>query len=932
MTSKAEAGGGRSEPLQGEALTRREREVLALLAQGLSSPEIAAQLTLGLSTVKSHIQHLYGKLGASGKRQAVARARELGLLQPAGAGVPIVPPQPLASHPRPTHNLPRQVTQFFGREYQIAQLIELVSEHPLVTLTGAGGVGKTRLSLQVAGAVLDDFADGVWLVELAALSNAALVAPQAAAAFGLRDDPGRPIIETLTAFLRDRETLLVLDNCEHLLDACAQLADILLRACPNLRILASSREPLAAYGEAVFPVLPLPFPDALEALPALDFDEYAAVRLFIDRARLALPEFQIAAHNRAAVARICQRLDGIPLAIEMAAARVNLLTAEQLADRLDDTFRLLTVGSRTALPRHQTLRATIDWSYQLLNDHERILLRRMSVFSRGCSLEAAEAVCSGDGLEADEVLDVLSSLVVKSVVVPSRHLGARTRYLLLEPIRQYGQEKLAQAGEAESLRVRHLDYFVELAETAAPKLKGPEQIDWLERLLSDLDNLRAALALGREQRESDENCLRLVLALHWFWRIRIDIVASEARTWLEVALARGIAAERNLSRAQALYALVSLDWTQGTYDAGPEKLDESIALFREAGPAGQSGLAYAICSRSKSAAQIEDSIAIFRRLGDHWGLARALFVLADFLNPYMNWRSREEANQVGPTPLPVSAGPAWDDHTTQLAFFDESLRLFRTLGDRWSATMPLRGLGLVACWRGDRTAGQALFEECLEIYRSFGDKLGAAFCLERLGTNALAQEDLVRGLALYEESLALCRKIEYRVGIAEQHCSLAEVARRRGDFALAASLFAESQALYHRPGFAGEAQNPLDGLGRVACSQGDYAQARSLQLRALAIRRVPGDPISLLQSLQSLAILASAQEQFVRAARLFGAVEAFVQPLSYCFLPIWRAEHKRSVEATRARLAAAEFMTLFAEGQTMTLEQAVAYALAEEAA
>src|SRR5579859_2325114 len=427
-----------------EPLTRREREILALLAQGLSGPEIAEQLTLGLSSVKSHIQHLYGKLGVNSKRQAIERARRLGLIDKVTSHAPTEPP--IASQSR--QNLPRQITRFFGREQEIVQVIDLVDEQALVTLTGSGGVGKTRLSLRVAEAMMARFPQGVWFVELAALADPALVAQQVATVVGARDNPNRTALENVAAYLSERETLLILDNCEHLLAACAALADTLLRICPRLRVLASSREPLAVYGEAVYRVPSLPAPTASDLPAGLALEQFAAVALFIDRARLLLPDYHLTVANAAAIARICQRLDGIPLAIEMAAARINLFSAEQLASRLADVFGLLTAGSRTALQRQQTLRATIDWSYGLLNECERLLLARLSVFAGGCTLDGAEGVCAGEGLEAREVLQVLSSLVAKSMVISIRQGDGEGRYSLLETIRQYAWDKLSKADEA----------------------------------------------------------------------------------------------------------------------------------------------------------------------------------------------------------------------------------------------------------------------------------------------------------------------------------------------------------------------------------------------------------------------------------------------------------------------------------------------------
>jgi predicted ATPase/DNA-binding CsgD family transcriptional regulator len=520
------AAGDPAEPLI-EPLTRRERDVLALLAEGLTAPEIAERLVLGLSTVKYHIQNVYSKLGVNRKRQALVHARALGLLPVRPTYAP--PANTEAEPPAPKHNLPLHVTRLFGREAETEQLKTRLAEHRLVTLTGPGGVGKTRLSLHAAANVLDSFRDGVWFADLAPLSDPELVAQQVAASVGLRDEPGLTILDTLSHFLRARQALLVLDNCEHLLEACAQLADGLLRQCPSVTIMASSREPLRLAGEAVFVVPSLPFPVTTSTPDAGSLAGYASVSLFVDRARLVLPEYDVTPTNAAAVARVCQRLDGIPLAIEMAAAWVSLLTGEQLADRLDDDFRVLVGGSRTALPRHKTLRATIDWSYALLTDTERLLLHRLSVFAGGCTLEAAEAVCSSEDLEPGAVVSILSALAAKSIVVADRRQGEPARYRLLETVRQYAREKLDGAGDGTRLRRRHRDYYLSLAETNFPKLRTNERAAWTPKLLVEQDNFRQPLEWSLSDLSSLEAGLRLLLAMGGIgfrhqegldWRIR----------------------------------------------------------------------------------------------------------------------------------------------------------------------------------------------------------------------------------------------------------------------------------------------------------------------------------------------------------------------------------------------------------------------------
>src|SRR5579884_2251548 len=395
------------------------------------------------------------------------------------------------------NNLPVPSTSFIGREGQIDEVTRLLAAARLLTLTGAGGCGKTRLALRVGMDVLPVYPDGVWLVELAALADPALVAQAAARAVNVKKAPGRPVIDSLIDHLRAKTSLLILDNCEHVIEAAARVAEALLRACPGLRILATSREPLRTAGEVTWLVPSLSLPPR-SRLVASDLDRMMgseAVRLFADRAQAARPGFALSPADGPALQEICLRLDGIPLAIELAAARVRVFSLDQIAARLDDRFRLLTAGPRTVLPRQQTLRATVDWSYALLAEPERSLLRRLSVFAVGWTLEAAEAVAAGDGIQPYAVLDLLAQLVDKSLVLTEEQRGA-VRYRLLETIRQYAHDRLQEAGEVERTRDRHLAYFLALAEEAEPKLRGVEYQRFLDRLEEEHDNLRIALEWG----------------------------------------------------------------------------------------------------------------------------------------------------------------------------------------------------------------------------------------------------------------------------------------------------------------------------------------------------------------------------------------------------------------------------------------------------
>ena len=475
---------------------------------------------------------------------------------------------PLRTAPSHPNNLPTQLTSFVGREKELEDIKRLLSNTHMLTLIGPGGTGKTRLSIQVSSALLDRFPDGLWLVELAPILDPLLVPRLTAMTMGLRDEPQRPVIEMLCDYLREKKMLIILDNCEHLVDACARMADKILHAAPSVRILASSREALGIGGEVTYRVPSLGLPD-VNHLPTVEsLSQYEAVKLFIDRARSAIPSFSVTNENAPAVAQICYRLDGIPLAIELAAAKVRVLGVEQIAKRLDDRFRLLTGGSRTALERHQTLRAAIDWSYNILPTAEQVLFRRLSVFVDGWTLEAAEAICGDEAERTVEVFDFLEQLINKSLVLMEAKEG-QTRYSMLETMRQYASEKLLEAGESDLLRDRHLAYFLELAEAAEPHLTRPEQLEWLAKLDADYENIRLALEWALNK-ESAEPSLRLCAALGWFWATRNYWL--EGTKWLDQALGKpaGQSKTEKLFRAKALHE-----------DAELAELLDDIARIRE---------------------------------------------------------------------------------------------------------------------------------------------------------------------------------------------------------------------------------------------------------------------------------------------------------------------------------------------------------------
>jgi non-specific serine/threonine protein kinase len=637
-----------------------------------------------------------------------------------------------------------ELSSFVGREKELAEVKRLLEDNRLLTLTGSGGCGKTRLALAAASELVEGFEDGVWFVELASLADPSLVPQSVAYALGVREQPGRSPTEALSDYLRNRKVLLVLDNCEHLVEACAELAEALLHSCPELRVLATSREALGITGEVAWLVPSLALPDIRRVPDIESLPRYESARLFVERAAAVKPTFTLTDQNAVAVAQVCYRLDGIPLAIELAAARAKVLSVEQIADRLDDSFGLLSAGGRTAMPRHRTLHATMDWSHELLSLEERALFRRLSVFAGGFTLEAAESVCAGAGLERDEVLDLLSHLVDKSLVIMREESG-EARYRLLETVRQYGREKLSESGEAGQVQERHAGYYLALAEEAEPELKGERQIAWLERLERERDNLRAAMVWLLERGELEE-AARLGWALWLFWGIRAHF--AEGRRWMEQALsARGSATMPASARAKALYVAGMMANYQGDHGSAEPLVEESLGLFREL--EDKLGTAYALSNAGFAASGQghhqraitlnEESVHLFLEVGEKWGAAIQLCFLA------VAWRDRG------------------GDHGRARRLAERGLALSREVGERQSISAALYILATLAQAEGDHERARNLLEEGLIVSAELGNEADVAHCLEGLGSIAGAEGRIARAARLWGAEEALLEKIEAAV-------------------------------------------------------------------------------------------------------------------------------------------------------------------------
>jgi predicted ATPase/class 3 adenylate cyclase len=759
---------------------------------------------------------------------------------------PALPAQfpPLRSLAAFAHNLPLQLTSFIGREQEIAEVKRLLGATRLLTLTGAGGVGKTRLALQVGADQMDEYPDGVWLVELASLSDPAFVPQTVASALGVREEPNRPVLDTLADHLRHKRLLLILDNCEHVVASCALLAEGLLRSCSDLRLMVTSQQALSILAETTWrvPSLSLPDPSRLSLEPAVALARFEASRLFMDRARSVLPTFAVTGENGSAIGQICRRLDGIPLAIELAAARVRVLSAREIAARLDDRFRLLTGGSRTAMPQQQTLRAAIDWSYDLLSELERALMLRLSVFAGGWSLEAAEEICAGDGIEPWEVLDLFSQLVDKSLVTVE-DLGGQTRYRLLESVKQYSWERLCATGRADAVRDRHLQLFLRLAEEADPNLWRIEQARWLERLETEHDNLRSALDWSA-QASSAAAELRLAGAMGGFWHIRGHL--SEGSERLAHALSRS-EGERGDSAA----------------DPGPafQTADEARGRARVLIWAGV--LAWFQADLVRTTERCEASLALARQIGDRWLVARSLIILG--------YTAYSRGN------LDRSA-----------AVLSEALAISRQTGDEFLIRLALAHMGFVALFRGEPESVPALCEESLSLSRVSGDNWNQGLTLLVLG--------------LYHQ---------YYQHDAEQ----------------AAVCYSKALSLYERLGDTWMVSLSQNLLGLASQHQGDLARAAALHREGLTTCRILGDKQGIAISLGGLAALVGMQGQPVRAVRLLGAAAALREAIGVPLPPFLRPDQQRGIAALRTGLGEEIFAAVWAQGQALTLEQAVHEAL-----
>ena len=766
------------------------------------------------------------------------------------------------------NNLPVQLTSFIGRELEIAEIKQKLKIHHLITLTGPGGTGKTRLSLHVAADQLDQFPHGVWFIELAPLTDPDLIPQTILSTMGINEQAGDPL-EVLREYLREKRSLIVLDNCEHLVGASANVANVLLNAAPGLKVVASSREALGIRGEVTFPVPSLSLPD-LAHLPVVEqFSQYEAVKLFIERALLVAPHFSVTNENVPFIAQICYRLDGIPLAIELAAARVKMLSVEQISRRLDDRFRLLTGGARTLLPRQQTLRALIDWSYDLLSEQERLFLRRLSVFAGGWTLEAAEAVCSGveeDAIQTYDVLDLLSQLVHKSLVVVVEHSqSGETRYRMLETIRQYARDRLLEVEGSDTFRQPHLSYFVKLTAQAGPELYRSNQAFWLNRLDEELDNLRLALewALATDVHSG----LQIVAGpIYRFWLFRST--SRELGSWLAQFLQQDGESDPLRVRALAIQSQCVVN-TKGNFGEAHQLAEKSLQMARSLGDRQSEAFSLSILggftllqgSVGEATPLLEQSLAIYREWKDKAGQAGAI-----------DWLSINNS-----------------DLERATAYAREGLALCRELGDLTGIASILTTLARLTYARGDFSSPASWLDEVLSIARQIGDQVREDEALITYGSLMYWQGDYQQAIAYYEQGIVLGENIGYHYQILWAYIYMAYALMRQGEIQKAHQRFA-------------------DGM-------------RGMQKADLVI--------GIVFAVEGLASLNANQGQAERAAQLFAWADAMRLRLGDPRPPVEQASVGRDLNVIRVTLDDSDIARLSSKGQSLTLEGAVAFALGE---
>ena len=880
----------------------------------------------------------------------------------------LVAPTPRRPSPGgyPPNNLPTHLTSFVGRDAELPRLRDfmLTAEVRLLTLIGPPGTGKTRLALQVAAELLNDFDQGVFFVNLAPISDPGLVISEISQTLAVRESGGQSLLEELKGYLKDKQLLLVLDNFEHVVEAAPFVGDV-LRAAPGVKTIVTSRVPLHIRGEKEFSVPSLQLPD-IQHLPPIDrLTRYEAVRLFIERAADVRAGFEITNDNAATVAHICARLDGLPLAIELAAARVKFLSPESMLTRLGSRLELLTGGPRDLPARQRTLRNTIDWSHELLSEEEKKLFRRLAVFQGGRSLEAIEAICNAEGVPGIQVLDGVASLVDKGLLSQEEGVGGAPRFVMLETIHEFAREKLQESGEADALGKEHALYFMLLAEEVERHLSGGKQKEWLNRLNAEHDNTRHAFKWARGEavrgtQYAVEIGLRLAGALWRFWQIRGDL--TEGREVLEEALSWGgnpnsaVDGQSGMlksARAKALHGAGVMAYGQGDVGTAQSLLEESLSLYKELGD--KRGIAYVSTSMghipsiqgdtSKARSLYEDALAIFKALDDKQGIARTLSNLGDMAMTHGDYATArvfiEESvaidRELGDkssiaNSLSTLGVVAMQEgkFAAARALYEEVLAIFRELDDRLALAQTLQHLGWLVQIQGDLPASRGLFEESLAMYRGLGHKQGTSASLTGLGILASDDGNYTEARSFYEQSLAIDRELKDKWGISTRLGNLGVLTMLEGKYAAARSYFTEGLEIAREVGAAMPIEWMLVNLGHASILDGDYPAAHSAYEEGLRLARKSGNIERIMLCLVGLGGAIGMGKEWREAekgARLLGASDAVAEVFGIRLRVDDRIVYDHVTSSIRTQLGEEAFGRAKGEGRAMQLKEAIAYAL-----
>lgn len=847
------------------------------------------------------------------------------------------PPLKTLNHYR--HNLPTQLTSFIGREREISEVIQLIRDSRIVTLTGSGGAGKTRLSLQAGAECIEQFKNGVWFVELAPLTESSRIVGAVMSVLGLHEKDND--IHALARYIESQSMLLIFDNCEHLIEDCARLVEGLIQSCPNLRVISSSREAFGIVGEHPYRVPSLPFPDP-KRLPLLDeIERCESVQLFIERVKIFSPSFALTEKNASFVADICFRLDGIPLALELAAARIKVMSVEQMASRLGDIFNLLTNGSRTALPRQQTLRALIEWSYDLLSESEKGLFRKLAAFSGGWSLDAAESICGAERSGAS-VLDDLARLVDKSLVVKEEHEG-ESRFHMLETIRQYAEFKMFASEEVEDVKNRHRDWYMKLAETAEPKLRTGEQLRWLNQLEMEHDNLRAAMNWSIAQKHV-EQALRIPSALVYFWEIHGH--EEEGRSWFKQALGLDVNTKKNrpLLWAKALHGHFQVSWAQADYLQFQPAMEDALNIFKAHGDEFSiAHTLYHLAVFPHSAGNMEDAAAkyresfdVYNKINDNWGMGSCLHCIAH--------TAESEGNAAEAQKL-----------------FEESLSMLKTAGDRWTLYHPVGDSARIDANQGNLDKAELVFEESLAIFEELGSAGWKSATLRQLARVKYLKGEFAQAIELTERSLSIARlandhgeqgwayfrisaiqwaQAKYQDALQSILEALREI-EKTGDKINISYVICFADFLKCHNGQISQGREKLEAaletirvespedlpemlmlFGRALWLEKDLSRAQAIIQESIAGLKRYHFFIKIPECIELLAAIAVAQNNPERGACLFGAAESMRERMHTPMPPVALEECGSYAAAVRV-----SFEDSWNKGRAMTMEQAIEYAL-----